>query len=653
MDHDRIKKESTNMGGYSPGLQEVSHSAETCTTCKILCQAIEHCYPEVWDAAPYYRAFFFLFEGGTYSNGLGTFGLSISPREFPDTEEDPLEKIRDGWKRRLLHIFSVPGKPCPWPMFTPGIIPSPDLDVLAAQAKAWMVQCESSHKECKTLTQRTLPKRVVQILPGPKPGNCKIRLHETSIAQQAPYVCLSHCWGKHQIIVTNEKNFAQHQKEIPWKSLSTTFQDAVEFTCRIGVEFIWIDSLCIIQDSKADWEKEAVKMASYYSNADLTIAASAAKDGTVGLFPKKQDTDEALELCGQDAKGRPYHVVARTAIDHPFDVEEDEFDQFPLTKRGWVYQEHILSRRFLHFGKREVVWECHSTTRCQCQMIPEEPRSDHATNQVLSAAKYGFETSDVRKRRQLWYENVEAIMNLDFTYVSDRLAATAGVATLLAKGYQGRFLAGLWEDSLIADLCWVINDNGERPDELKNVPSWSWGSVTGDFATLWCQRDLTDSNVTTSAQVVKIDCQPDPPSLIGALTRGVIVMEGKSVAGNLIDEAHDGPPPTMDHLLIIGNNENQETFRTGWFFHPDCQSFWRNSKSTAIRLLKMMQTSGQGRQQFAIYLVLQAQTDKGCYRRIGLLRAHVRKGPQQQTTEADSFFHRFDHFAETTRVQIE
>jgi hypothetical protein len=112
MDRDEIKKESTKIRGYSPGLQEISNSAKTCTSCKIVCQAIEHCYPEVWEAASYYRAFFFLFEVGLYSNGLETFGLSVSPKKFPDTEEDPLEKIKDGWKRRLLHIFSVPGSIC-------------------------------------------------------------------------------------------------------------------------------------------------------------------------------------------------------------------------------------------------------------------------------------------------------------------------------------------------------------------------------------------------------------------------------------------------------------------------------------------------------------------------------------------------------------
>ncbi|KAH8688328.1 heterokaryon incompatibility protein-domain-containing protein [Ilyonectria robusta] len=652
LDYAHIKKESATIRGFAPCLQEISRSARSCTTCNIMYQAVQHCYPEVFVATSYYRVFISFFGGDENQFSNEILGLSASPKEFPETEEDPLRKVKDGWKSRVLHIYSVPGKPCPWPIFLPGTLPSSNLTVLAEQVKSWMSECEKGHKDCKTLTQGILPRRVVQIIAGSKPGSCRVRLCEPSPSRQAPYICLSHCWGKQQIIVTKKGNVAKHMDEILWGQLSATFQDAIDFSCRIGVEFIWIDSLCIIQDSTADWEKEAVKMASYYSNADLTIAASAAKDGSIGLFPRGSKTDEALELRGKDAQGRPYHLVARTAIDHPFDVEDDEFDHFPLTKRGWVFQEHILSRRFLHFGVRELVWECHSSTHCQCSMIPAAPRSDHSTNQVLSAAKYGLETKDVRKRRQLWYENVESMMNLDFTYATDRLAATAGVATLLAKGYKGRYLAGLWEDSLVADLCWAIMENGERPDELKKAPSWSWGSVSGGLATLWCQSDISDPNVTMAAKVVKIDCQPDPPSFIGALTRGILTLEGKMVTSFMkIEETKGG----VKQSLSIGTGSKLETFREGWFFNADSQNFWKHSaKGANVHLLEMTRKVAQGQKLLAIYLVLQPHKDKGgSFQRIGLLRAQVRRRPPQKEAEGVPFVQRFDDISGVSRIQIE
>ncbi|KPM38281.1 hypothetical protein AK830_g8287 [Neonectria ditissima] len=651
LDYTRIREESASVGGHAPCLLQVSQAARNCATCNILYRATHHCYPEVFVAASYYRVFISFFGGENNQFPNEILGLSVSAKEFPDGAEDPLGMIKDGWKLRVLHVYSVPGKPCPWPIFSPGTLPPSDPTALAEQVNAWMNKCEKEHKECQISTQQNLPKRVVQILPGSEPGYCRVRLYEPTPSEQAPYICLSHCWGKRQIIVTKDANLAQHKREIPWDLLSTTFQDAVDFACRIGIEFVWIDSLCIIQDSKADWECEAVKMASYYSSADLTIAASAAKDGSIGLFPPRSKTDEALQLSGKDHAGRPYHLVTRTAIDHPFDVEEDEFDCFPLTKRGWVYQEHILSRRFLHFGVRELVWECHSSTHCQCSMIPAAPRSDHATNQVLSAAKYGLETSDVRKRRQLWYENVESIMNLDFTFVTDRLAATAGVATLLAKGCKGRYLAGLWEDSLVPDLCWAIMENGKRPDELKDVPSWSWGSVSGGLATLYCQSGLSDPNVTMAARVVKIDCQPDPPSLIGALTRGVLTLEGKVATGMM---KPGDIKAGLSQSLTMTDGVSQENFGEGWFFNADCQDFWKESVNGAsVFLLEMTQKAVQGQKTLAVYLVLQPhKTKASSFERRGILRAQVRRRPRHGAG-GDSFVSRFDDFAVVSRVQIE
>ncbi|RSL70141.1 hypothetical protein CEP53_001989 [Fusarium sp. AF-6] len=105
-------------------------------------------------------------------------------------------------------------------------------------------------------------------------------------------------------------------------------------------------------------------MATYHTNAYVTLAATAAPDGTVGLFPEPHAEDQPLELKGTNEHGEQYHLVSRTSINHVFEEEQDALTEFPLMTRGWVYQEHILSRRFLHFGRRELMWECHSATHC-------------------------------------------------------------------------------------------------------------------------------------------------------------------------------------------------------------------------------------------------------------------------------------------------
>ena len=87
-----------------------------------------------------------------------------------------------------------------------------------------------------------------------------------------PYIALSHCWGDVSAIFTTTKaTFEDRLLEIPWSKLPKSFQDAISITRAIHVEYLWIDSLCIIQDDSEDWKAESVKMAEVYSGAYLTI----------------------------------------------------------------------------------------------------------------------------------------------------------------------------------------------------------------------------------------------------------------------------------------------------------------------------------------------------------------------------------------------
>ncbi|KAK3938227.1 heterokaryon incompatibility, partial [Diplogelasinospora grovesii] len=97
-------------------------------------------------------------------------------------------------------------------------------------------------------------------------------------------VALSHCWCKHRLLTTRKENISEHCKEIQFASLPETFQDAVTVTRTLGVQYLWIDSLCIIQDDPDDWRRGSVQMGSIYRDAAITIAASGAKDGTEGCF---------------------------------------------------------------------------------------------------------------------------------------------------------------------------------------------------------------------------------------------------------------------------------------------------------------------------------------------------------------------------------
>jgi Heterokaryon incompatibility protein (HET) len=102
--------------------------------------------------------------------------------------------------------------------------------------------------------------------------------------EKGQYVTLSHCWGQQKFLTTTKETLPLRTKGIEWDSMPRTFQDAATITRRLGFQYLWIDALCIIQDSEIDWETESAKMGSIYQDSVLTIAASDARDGRGGCF---------------------------------------------------------------------------------------------------------------------------------------------------------------------------------------------------------------------------------------------------------------------------------------------------------------------------------------------------------------------------------
>jgi hypothetical protein len=101
------------------------------------------------------------------------------------------------------------------------------------------------------------------------------------------YVTLSHCWGTVETLKLMKSNVQALSSTIPLHSLCKTFQDAVLVTSLLGYKYLWIDSMCIIQDNEDDWRKESALMSEVYSNAVVNLAATDAKDGSVGLFHQR------------------------------------------------------------------------------------------------------------------------------------------------------------------------------------------------------------------------------------------------------------------------------------------------------------------------------------------------------------------------------
>ncbi|KAK1655008.1 heterokaryon incompatibility protein-domain-containing protein [Colletotrichum phormii] len=228
--------------------------------------------------------------------------------------------------------------------------------------KQWLHGCTTDHPLCSKDDNVKLPSRVICI--GTKAS--EVRLLKTN-GNAGRYACLSHPWGKRPLLRTLKKNLSQFTEEIQWSALPPTFRDAIDFTRRLGLKYIWIDSLCIIQDDPLDWQREAAKMADIYQNAFITLAASKAVDSSRGLYTSSLDPKhqaQALSLVN-DVDDSKVMLHAYSELLHI----DSFWSYFPITKRAWVFQERLLSGRVVHFAGSEVNWECRSKMMCECGEI--------------------------------------------------------------------------------------------------------------------------------------------------------------------------------------------------------------------------------------------------------------------------------------------
>ncbi|KAK3936035.1 heterokaryon incompatibility protein-domain-containing protein [Diplogelasinospora grovesii] len=161
---------------------------------------------------------------------------------------------------------------------------------------SWMNECKSNHVECATGEDANspLPRRVIAV----GRGDGDPYLHETRPNETGQYIALSHCWGlfEYHLLKTLSTNLALRKQAIPMKGLPQTFFDAVELSRALAIDYLWIDSLCIIQYNAADWEREAARMADVYRKAVLTISADAAVDSKAGLFEPVSKREYPAEL---------------------------------------------------------------------------------------------------------------------------------------------------------------------------------------------------------------------------------------------------------------------------------------------------------------------------------------------------------------------
>lgn len=344
-------------------------------------------------------------------------------------------------------------------------------------AKGSLGECQQTHPACAKIPTDFVPTRMLHI--GADDGD--IRLCE-NLPTPSSWVALSHCWGGSKPLKLFKINIADLKQNIKLADLPPTFQNAIEVCRGLSMPYLWIDSLCIIQDDTDDWNREAARMGRVYNDAFLVlIASSSAKPEEPFLGPRDEDWSEKhFEFQTHNGtvvplKARKRHLLAAPLDQGPY---EPPFSGAwatnkrvgPLYSRGWCFQESYLATRALHYTPGSLVFECKTQRRSQ-DTPPPFPQ--------LLPGTLG-EVSEERKWRML----VKSYTSRQLTYGSDKLHAVAGIAQSMPQAGRSRYLAGLWSESLLGDLVWQVMATADRsttvmtfgPDD-QAAPSWSWASI--------------------------------------------------------------------------------------------------------------------------------------------------------------------------------
>jgi hypothetical protein len=344
----------------------------------------------------------------------------------------------------------------------------------------------------------------------------RVLLHCAAPGEVGDYACLSHCWGSSQPLRTTLANVDQYQTALPQEKMPQTFQDAIAVTNKLGIQYLWVDSLCIIQDSEEEWQREAARMSEIYANSAVTIAASLASDDSKGLFSVPQDCFRSIAVNTTDANGEILTMFARKTLSHGHGSVP-----LPLMSRAWVLQERLLSPRILHFTTEEIVWECMNQTTCECGCIRSlwSPGHEPFDKDLLhEPALARASRADLRDK---WHRIIEEYSRLSLTLERDRLPAVSGAARRFSFYIGGPYLVGVWQANLIKDLMWERREPVPQWKRLKQVPTWSWASLYGQV--------MFDRAITTEELAVVIDasCEPlrgDDP--YGEVRGGSITLAG-------------------------------------------------------------------------------------------------------------------------------
>jgi hypothetical protein len=481
---------------------------------------------------------------------------------------------------------------------------------LSLQARSWLDTCVKHHESCgirsATISSRPvsmLPRRLIDLSQGATIVILDVPewtiLGLCTAAELSKYCTLSYQWGTAPHTCVLSDSFST-LLEMPFSPMPQVFKDAITITRALGIRFLWIDALCIVQPAASgddtDWRIEGPRMGIICENSTLTLAATCANGTDDGILAKLGNSVHAAAPCRIIDMSQPDASVVSSSSPQrnnnrqryvSLDICEPSFfrcvSTSPLNARGWVMQERALSHRLIHFTQHGMFWEC-SQEKLHEHFGNVDPNTDsqrvpcHTKETLLSVAR-------AQSSKHLcpveWFHFITQYSTTGFTEPQDRLIALSSVAKA-AQPMLGRggYYAGLWRNDLNRGLMWHCQfpSTDLRRRETLVAPTWSWASVEGSISFVALSYETYAHELIDVVDVHAIPEQTENP--FGNLTTGRLRLRGRPLKICL---------PTVNSMY----HDLHDCLRVFWDEPQDATARYKNFVILPVGACKAMATSSE------------------------------------------------------------
>lgn len=494
-------------------------------------------------------------------------------------------------------------------------VPESALDVeVWTTAREWMRFCDDEHPQCRSMAgikaAGSLPTRVLDIGDTENHVTRLCISKETGISGQ--YAALSHCWGgkiDHRLTL---KNLDKMKAGIEVATLPKNFQDAIRICRELNLRYLWIDALCIIQDSASDWDVEAAKMASTYAGSAVTISALESPSSDEGILSTRRSTRVIVQP----------DIVVQRKLPEFFDLLET----CHLGTRGWCLQERLLAPKIIHIGKSILYWECRTGYAAE-----DAPWKDyierHSSSPRVSAfaeMRKNFPAQASEPDWKQWYLAVGEYSTRQLSFPTDTFPALAGVATIFQDTF-GRskctYVAGLFVEDMAEGLLWgpqkafrISKAPGfnqcsklQRPTEIR-APSWSWASVVGPI-----EFDFGAYKANNTCEILGVHTTPGKLNNVMAKDLQGSILSVRGFVGEVEYQPYSIPDPTGFDVGSLNFLNNEK------FAYHCILDFERRAKRKCYVLV--VQWNSSPNNTGAVSGLVMEKMSNGRFRRLGVFQS--------------------------------